>query len=41
MFKLFKQKKYMDWGEYKHRITFIEDYFFQQSVRQANVRHLT
>ncbi|MDP7116548.1 MAG: hypothetical protein QF632_00875 [Candidatus Woesearchaeota archaeon] len=37
---LFKKPNYMEWNEYSAHIKFISDYFFQQSVRHENIRHL-
>ncbi len=36
----FKKPKYLDWEEYTDHIEFMNDYFFQQSVRHENVKHL-
>jgi len=33
------KKQYMEWDDYMRRIKFIDNFFFQQSVRNQNIRN--
>lgn len=35
--KKYFKKEYMDWQEYEKRINFIDQYYWQQSIRQKNI----
>ncbi len=37
MFRWFN-KRYMEWGEYKRKVDFIDLFYWQQSVRKENLR---
>ncbi len=39
MFNFFK-KNFIEWKDYKSRIDFIEDFYWQQSVRKESIRNL-
>jgi hypothetical protein len=39
MFNIFK-RKFMDWEDYKAKIDFMEDFYWQQSVRKQSIRNL-
>lgn len=34
--KKYFNKEYMDWQEYERRINFIDQYYWQQTIRQKN-----
>ena len=34
------QPEYLEWKDYKEKITFIEDFHFQQKVRNDNIKRL-
>ncbi len=34
---MFRKTAYMDWGEYKEKIEFLEYFFWQQAIRKANI----
>jgi len=36
----FKRKEYMAWDRYARKVAFIEDFYWQQSVREENIRNL-
>jgi len=38
---MFFKKNYLEWKEYKSHIDFIDIFFWQQSVRRANLKHIT
>ncbi|MHA1410718.1 MAG: hypothetical protein ACTSQY_10510 [Candidatus Odinarchaeia archaeon] len=40
IFALFQKNKYMEWNEYKKRIDFIDDFSFQQKVRNENIKNI-
>lgn len=34
----FGKTNYMDWDEYEKRINFLDNYYWQQSVRKTNLK---
>ncbi len=36
----FLKKNFIEWEDYKKKIDFIEDFYWQQSVRKQSVRNL-
>lgn len=39
MWKIFRKKEYLDYNTYEKRIRFLEQLYFQQSVRKQSVRN--
>jgi len=39
MFNFFK-RSFMEWEDYKRKIDFIEDFYWQQYVRKQSIRNL-
>jgi hypothetical protein len=39
MFNIFK-RNFVDWEDYKAKIDFIGDFYWQQSVRKQSIRNL-
>jgi hypothetical protein len=39
MFNFFR-KNFMDWEDYKEKIDFLDDFYWQQSVRKQSIRNL-
>lgn len=37
---IFLKKKFVEWEDYKKKIDFIEDFYWQQSVRKQSIRNL-
>jgi len=37
---MFFKKEYISWDDYSARIGFMEDFFWQQSVRSENMRNI-
>lgn len=37
---LFKRKQYLGWNAYVNKINFIDDFYWQQSVRRQNIKNL-
>ncbi|MFT4260861.1 MAG: hypothetical protein ACMXX9_00325 [Candidatus Woesearchaeota archaeon] len=37
--KLFGKTNYMDWQEYEKRVNFIDQFYWQQSVRQKSLKN--
>ncbi|MFP4567306.1 MAG: hypothetical protein ACLFN8_00010 [Candidatus Woesearchaeota archaeon] len=35
-----KQKKYLDWGDYKNKIDFLDTLLWQQEIRKQNIKNL-
>ena len=35
----FKKRVFMSWNDYKEKIDFMDNFFWQQSVRRVNVRN--
>jgi len=35
-----KRKQTIGWNEYKNKVDFIENFFWQQSVRKANIKNI-
>ena len=33
----FKKKEYMEWEDYKAKVDFTDQFYWQQGVRQANI----
>ncbi len=37
---IFREKKFMEWEEYASKVGFLEDFYWQQSVRRQSIRNL-
>ncbi len=37
---LFSKKKYLDWESYKNRIDFLDTFFWQQKIRNENIKRI-